>query len=117
MFICARTSLNVLADRARLIDDPIEKDEQLPDEVFIENLVDMLNGALLAPARPRAPEQYVTYLPTALLTTGRAPAADAARGVVERRHHVPLDVLHPLDHELRDSIAAVHVEPGRRDRG
>ena len=55
MFICARTSLNVLADRARLIDDPVEKDQQLPADVFIENLVDMLNGALLAPARLELP--------------------------------------------------------------
>jgi AcrR family transcriptional regulator len=50
MFICTRMVVRVCSDRARLIDDPTEKDRQLPPDVFSENLVDMLSGALLAPA-------------------------------------------------------------------
>jgi AcrR family transcriptional regulator len=51
MFIVTRMAVNVCADRGRAVDEPNSKSSRLPSEVFIENLVDMIQGALLAPAR------------------------------------------------------------------
>lgn len=51
MFVGARMSLNVCADRVRRIEDPAERGEPLPTETFIDNLSNMLCGALLAPLR------------------------------------------------------------------
>ena len=60
MFILTRMAVNVCADRARAVDDPARKKSQLPAEVFIENLVDMVQGALFAPARLKLSELEAT---------------------------------------------------------
>src|SRR5262249_47385297 len=49
ILLCARIVVGVSADRARAIDDVATKNKQLPDEVFVENLIDMIGGALFAP--------------------------------------------------------------------
>ncbi len=56
MFVCARMAVNVCADRARLVDSLRGKRNRLSDEVFVENLIDMVLGALTAPARLELPK-------------------------------------------------------------
>jgi AcrR family transcriptional regulator len=51
MFVGARMSLNVCADRVRRIESPVERGEPLPIETFVDNVSNMLCGALLAPLR------------------------------------------------------------------
>jgi AcrR family transcriptional regulator len=45
----AQTSLHMCADRSRLEDDETRSRPHLPGPVFVENLVDMVCGALFAP--------------------------------------------------------------------
>jgi hypothetical protein len=45
----AQISVHMCADRARLEDDPEESRTHVPGGVFVENLVDMVTGALFAP--------------------------------------------------------------------
>jgi AcrR family transcriptional regulator len=45
----AQISVHMCADRARLEDDPEESRTHVPGDVFVENLVDMVSGALFAP--------------------------------------------------------------------
>jgi hypothetical protein len=45
----AQISVHMCADRARLEDDPGESRAHVPGDVFVENLVDMVTGALFAP--------------------------------------------------------------------
>ena len=48
----AQTSLHLCADRSRVEDDPSGTRVHLPGPRFVENLVDMVCGALLAPSTP-----------------------------------------------------------------
>jgi hypothetical protein len=50
------------ADRARLDDDPAGSRTHVPGDVFVENLVDMVTGALFAPLS--APAQRALGDPT-----------------------------------------------------
>jgi AcrR family transcriptional regulator len=45
----AQISVHMCADRARLEDDPGGSRTHVPGDVFVENLVDMVTGALFAP--------------------------------------------------------------------
>jgi AcrR family transcriptional regulator len=45
----AQISVHMCADRARLEDDPKGSRAHVPGDVFVENLVDMVTGALFAP--------------------------------------------------------------------
>jgi AcrR family transcriptional regulator len=45
----AQISVHMCADRARLEDDPEESRRHVAGDVFVENLVDMVTGALFAP--------------------------------------------------------------------
>jgi AcrR family transcriptional regulator len=45
----AQTSLHLCADRSRVEDDPSGMRAHLPGQLFVENLVDMVCGALFAP--------------------------------------------------------------------
>jgi AcrR family transcriptional regulator len=54
MFVGARMTVNVCADRARRIESPEVRGSVLPSEVFIDNLSNMLCGALFAPLTPAA---------------------------------------------------------------
>ncbi len=45
----AQISVHMCADRARLEDSPQESRTHVPGDVFVENLVDMVTGALFAP--------------------------------------------------------------------
>jgi AcrR family transcriptional regulator len=55
IYLCARLAVGGSADRARLTDDAAVGMKALPEEVFVENLIDMICGALFAPATPPAP--------------------------------------------------------------
>lgn len=48
----AQTSLHLCADRSRVQDNETGARVHLPDAMFVENLVDMVCGALLAPYTP-----------------------------------------------------------------
>ena len=45
----AQISVHLCANRARLHDDPEASRAHVPDDVFVDNLVDMLTAALFAP--------------------------------------------------------------------
>jgi AcrR family transcriptional regulator len=45
----AQIAVHMCADRARVEDDPKESRTHVPGDVFVENLVDMVTGALFAP--------------------------------------------------------------------
>jgi AcrR family transcriptional regulator len=49
LFAVARSATHIVADQARLVDDPTARRPIVDDEVFVENLVDMAHGALFAP--------------------------------------------------------------------
>jgi AcrR family transcriptional regulator len=49
LFVGARMAVNVCSDRARRIESPSSRGKPLPTHVFIDNLSNMLNGALFAP--------------------------------------------------------------------
>jgi AcrR family transcriptional regulator len=49
MVLATRSMVNVCADRARLVDDPERREHAVSDAVFVENLVDMTYGSLVAP--------------------------------------------------------------------
>lgn len=49
MVLAAQAMVHLCADRARLVDDPERVRSAVSDEVFLENLVDMIVGALFAP--------------------------------------------------------------------
>lgn len=48
----AQIAVHMCADRARLEDEPDNSRRHVTGAVFVENLVDMVTGALLAPRRP-----------------------------------------------------------------
>jgi AcrR family transcriptional regulator len=56
VLIIFTAALNILADRARLLDAPETSRPVLADEVFSANLADMACGALTAPVSPAAAE-------------------------------------------------------------
>lgn len=49
MILSAQLMVHVCAARARVIDDPEQAAAAVPDSVFLENLIDMILGALTAP--------------------------------------------------------------------
>jgi len=53
MVVLAQFAVHLCADRARLEDAPGERRAHAPTDLFIENLIDMVNGALFAPVAPR----------------------------------------------------------------
>jgi AcrR family transcriptional regulator len=53
MVVLAQFAVHLCADRARLEDSAGAGREHAPREMFVENLVDMVNGALFAPVAPQ----------------------------------------------------------------
>lgn len=53
MVVLAQFAVHLCADRARLEDSPGARRAHAPSELFVENLIDMVNGALFAPVAPR----------------------------------------------------------------
>jgi AcrR family transcriptional regulator len=53
MIVLAQSAVHLCADRARLEDAPCDRRTHAPTELFVENLVDMITGALFAPVGPR----------------------------------------------------------------
>ncbi len=53
MVVLAQFAVHLCADRARLEDSPAESRAHAPTDLFVENLIDMVNGALFAPVAPR----------------------------------------------------------------
>ena len=53
MIVLAQSAVHLCADRARLEDAPGDRRTYAPNELFVENLVDMVTGALFAPVGPR----------------------------------------------------------------
>jgi AcrR family transcriptional regulator len=49
MILSAQVMVHVCAARARVLDDPEQAASAIPDDVFLENLIDMILGALTAP--------------------------------------------------------------------
>jgi AcrR family transcriptional regulator len=50
MVVLAQCTVHICADRARLVDSPEASRPHVSSEVFVENLIDMVTGALFAPA-------------------------------------------------------------------
>ena len=53
MVVLAQFAVHLCADRARLEDAPGDRRRHAPNELFVENLVDMVTGALFAPVSRR----------------------------------------------------------------
>jgi AcrR family transcriptional regulator len=53
MVVLAQFAVHLCADRARLEDAPDESRPHASSDLFVENLVDMVTGALFAPVSPR----------------------------------------------------------------
>ncbi|HEY3724409.1 MAG TPA: TetR family transcriptional regulator [Acidimicrobiia bacterium] len=53
MVVLAQFAVHLCADRARLEDAPGDRRTHAPRELFVENLTDMVTGALFAPVGPR----------------------------------------------------------------
>jgi len=54
MFALASNSVHICADRVRIEERPEIARQHVPIDVFVENLVDMIHGALFAPVSPAA---------------------------------------------------------------
>jgi AcrR family transcriptional regulator len=55
MVVLAQSTVHICADRARLEDAGERSRKYVSNEVFVENLIDMVTGALFAPAGTRSP--------------------------------------------------------------
>lgn len=61
LFVNARTLVHQYGDRAVIENEPLEKRRHLPSGVWVQNLVDMVLGALFAPVGSRTEVPRVTH--------------------------------------------------------